>query len=111
MCRTIIGLDIIRSIAIFFVISGHFFLLNTPFREVPFEGLSMFIQATFLSLFLVGVPLFVTLTGYLNINRDCSWKYYKNIKKVLYSYLLFSIITIFFRKCFLHDTISWVEWT
>ena len=45
-----IGLDIIRCIAILFVISCHFFLLNTSLREVPFHGISLFIQATVLSL-------------------------------------------------------------
>ena len=105
-----IGLDIIRCIAILFVISCHFFLLNTSLREVPFHGISLFIQATVLSLCLTAVPLFVILTGYLNINKQCSWKYYKNIKKVLFSYILFSIITILFRKYYLNETLSWVEW-
>ena len=99
-----IGLDVIRSIAIFFVIGGHFFLLHTSLREVPFKGISLFVQGTFLSLFLSGVPLFVVLTGYLNISKSCSWTYYKNIKRVLYSYLLFSILTNLFRKYYLGDT-------
>ena len=34
----IIGLDLVRSIAILFVISGHFFSLNTPFRSTNFRG-------------------------------------------------------------------------
>lgn len=34
----IIGLDLVRSIAILFVISGHFFSLNTPFRSTIFGG-------------------------------------------------------------------------
>lgn len=105
-----IGLDVIRSIAIFFVIGGHFFLLHTSLREVPFKGISLFVQGTFLSLFLSGVPLFVVLTGYLNISKSCSWTYYKNIKRVLYSYLLFSILTILFRKYYLGDTETWIEW-
>lgn len=105
-----IGLDVIRSIAIFFVIGGHFFLLHTSLRDVPFKGTSLFVQGTFLSLFLSGVPLFVVLTGYLNINKSCCWKYYRNIKKVLYSYLFFSILTILFRKYYLGDAESWAEW-
>lgn len=105
-----IGLDVIRSIAVLFVIGGHFFLLNTSLREVPFRGLSLFVQGTFLSLFLAGVPLFIILTGYLNINKSSSWKYYKNIKKVLYAYLLYSILTILFRKYYAGSTESWAEW-
>ena len=41
----ILGLDIIRSLAILFVIAGHFFVLHTPFRSTNFEGLSLFLQA------------------------------------------------------------------
>ena len=104
------GLDLIRSIAIFFVIGGHFFLMNTSLREVPFQGTSLFIQATVLSLFFSGVPLFVMLTGYLNINKSCSWKYYKNIGRVLYPYIVISLITILFRKYYLHETLLWSEW-
>ena len=37
------GLDLIRSLAIFSVIAGHFFM-NTGFQNVEFVGVSMFIQ-------------------------------------------------------------------
>lgn len=104
------GLDIIRSTAIFLVIGGHFFLLNTPLREAAFDNISVFMQATVLSLCLVGVPLFVMLTGYLNINKRYSRTYYKNIGKVLFSYIFFSVITLLFRKYYQHEILSWTEW-
>lgn len=65
----ILGLDIIRSLAILFVIAGHFFVLHTPFRSTNFEGLSLFLQAGIIPLFQTGVPLFIMLTGYLNTNK------------------------------------------
>ena len=40
-----VGLDLIRVCAIFFVIAGRFFSLNTSFRVVPFAGSSMFVQS------------------------------------------------------------------
>lgn len=52
-----------RTLAILFVISGHFISLNTPFRQTIFEGVSMFIQGSALALFATGVPLFIMLTG------------------------------------------------
>ncbi|WP_241147744.1 acyltransferase family protein [Barnesiella sp. An55] len=73
----IVGLDLIRSFAILFVIAGHFFVLNTPFRSTTFGGFSMFIQALFNPLFQTGVPLFLLLTGYLNTNKTVSKQYYK----------------------------------
>ena len=51
----ILGLDIIRSLAILFVIAGHFFVLHTPFRSTNFlaypcsykQGLSLCFKREF----------------------------------------------------------------
>ena len=104
--QRICGLDLIRVCAIFFVIARHFFSLNTAFKFVPFEGVSMYLQGMASELF-TGVPLFYMLTGYLNINKTVSKKYYKGMIRVLVSYLIFSLITIVFRKCYLHEDASW----
>lgn len=109
--QRICGLDLIRVCAIFFVIAGHFFSLNTSFRNVPFTGISMFIQSMMNSIFSVGVPLFIILTGYLNINKTPTKKYYKNMIRVLVAYVIFSIATIAFRKFYLGENLSLVQWT
>ena len=106
----IIGLDFIRSAAILFVIAGHFFTLHTAFRTTVFEGLSMFVQATVCPLLMTGVPLFIMLTGYLNANKTISKQYYKGCIRVLFAYVLFSIVTILFRKYYLHENLSWLQW-
>ena len=109
-CQTrIIGLDLIRSFAILFVISGHFWL-NTPFKNTIFEGTALFIQSIFRMFFGIGVPLFLLLTGYLNTNKTVSKRYYKGCIRVLVAYLFFSIITILFRKYYLHEDLSWLKW-
>ena len=105
----IVGLDIIRSFAILFVISSHFFSIYTPFKTTIFEGVSMFIQATAVPL-LSGIALFMILTGYLNANKTLSKGYYKGCIKVLFSYILFSIVTIIFRKYYLHESLSLGQW-
>ena len=48
----ILGLDIIRSLAILFVIAGHFFVFTYPLPSLPtnFEGLSLFLSKQGLSL-------------------------------------------------------------
>ena len=71
-----VGLDIVRVCAILFVIAGHFMVLNTRFYQSDFKGASMIAQGTFLQLFLIGVPLFIILTGYLNSSKSVSCKYY-----------------------------------
>lgn len=106
------GLDIIRCLAIFSVIAGHFFVLNTPFRETIFDASGMFGQGLVYLLFnATGVPLFIMMTGYLNAHKvECNRKYYKGMGRVLISYLLFSVITILFRKYYLYEDLTWIQW-
>lgn len=103
------GLDIIRCIAILFVIASHFFL-NTPGLSVPFEGPSLFIQGMIQTLTFVNVPLFLLLTGYLNLNKKISRKYYRGIIAVLLSYLFISIVTILFKIYFLGEHRTILQW-
>lgn len=112
MQQRFIGLDVIRTLAIFSVIAGHFFVLNTPFRQTVFDGNTMFLQGFSYLLFnALGVPLFIMMTGYLNINKvKCDRRYYKGMFRVIIAYLLFSIITILFRKYCLYESFSWFDW-
>lgn len=107
----ICGLDLIRVVAIFFVIAGHFFVLHTSLMSVPFNDLCLFVQATLKDIFGVGVPLFIMLTGYLNSNKTPTRKYYKGMSRVLVAYLVFSIITILFRKYYIGEDLTWLQWT
>lgn len=104
------GLDIIRVCAIFFVIGVHFLSLNTPFKETPMTGISMFIQGMFYFLFQACIPLFLLLTGYLNANKRPERSYYRSMVRVLVSYVLFSVVTILFRKYYLGEDFTWVQW-
>ena len=85
-----IGIDIVRTIAIFSVIAGHFWVLNTPYCKVDFDGsFSMFVQGMGYFFFAIGVPLFLLMTGYLNYKKvTFNKKYLKGILKVIYSFLL-----------------------
>lgn len=107
----ICGLDLIHVVAIFFVIAGHFFVLHTSLMSVPFNDLCLFVQATLKDIFCVGVPLFIMLTGYLNSNKPPTRKYYKGMLRVLVAYLVFSIITILFRKYYIGEDLTWLQWT
>ena len=108
--QRICGLDLIRVIAIFFVIAGHFFSLNTPYAKSLVNGSSMVIQGMLLTIFGCAVPLFMMLTGYLNIHKKPTKKYYKGMIRVLVAYLFFSIVTIAFRICYLGEELSIVQW-
>lgn len=103
------GIDLLKCIAIFTIPAQHFFSLHTHFRETPFDTTSMFIQSIGFEFFLIGVPLFIAITGYLSKQTEPTWAYYKKGLKVLVPYILISVIYIFFRKLHQHEKISFLQ--
>lgn len=92
--QRLIGPDILRAFAIIAVVCGHFFSVNTPYNDAPFSGLSMFTQGYLKSIFCnTGVPLFLMLTGYFNLNKQLCKKYFYGIKRALIPYVVISLIT------------------
>lgn len=55
--QRVCGLDLIRCCAIFFVIAGHFFSLNTDYNNVLFQGVSLFLQGILAPIFFCGCSL------------------------------------------------------
>ncbi len=94
--------DIIRCLAFFFVVSVHFFLKNGFYQE-PVQGKRMFILTLMRSLFIICVPLFLTLSGYLLRKKEPSKKYYTRITKILMTYGLSSLACIAYAMVFLHE--------
>ena len=43
----------------------------------------------------IGVPLFLMLSGFLNVYKELSIGHFKSIKRILFSYLMISVITWF----------------
>ena len=116
------SLDIIRIVAVFTVLSVHFFLHNGFYSEPvsgkgPIEGLfaffssgnvadlhgpQMFIMVEMRVLFGVCVPLFMILTGYLMSKKELSKGYYKGIRKTLIIFVLATIACMIFKS--IHET-------
>ena len=112
------SLDIIRIVAVFTVLSVHFFLHNGFYSESvsgmgPIEGLisffstgnysdlhgpQMFIMVQMRVLFGVCVPLFMILTGYLMSRKTLSKSYYKGIRKTLIIFVLATIFCMLFKS-------------
>lgn len=88
--------DIIRIVAVFTVISVHFFLY-TGFYSETVAGNKMFIMCLMRTLFGVCVPLFIILTGYLMSQKTLSKKYYWGIRKTLLIYLLASFACMIYK--------------
>ncbi|MEG2784383.1 MAG: acyltransferase family protein [Lachnospiraceae bacterium] len=96
-----INLDIIRCIAIFSVISVHFFL-KIDFYNTPIVGKRMYLMSIMRTFFMICVPLFLLLTGYLMNKKTMSKRYYWGIHRILVIYVLASIccilLTVFYLK-------------
>lgn len=99
-CSYFWGLDLIRVLAMFFVILVH----STTFYGFTNTNINSF------ALFIVGmgrylsftcVPLFMVLTGFLNYSKKPSKKYYLKIIKVLIEFVLCGVVVAIINKlCF-----------
>ena len=69
-----IGADIIRCLAFMSVVCVHFFV-RTGYYDHTFVGEKMFLMTFVRSFFIICVPLYMTLSGYLSRNSlmafDC----------------------------------------
>lgn len=96
------ALDLLRIIALFCVISVHYFL-NNGFYDQAVVGKRMFIMTIMRSAFMICVPLFLVLTGYLMCNKGLSAKFYLGIIKTLGVYIISSIFCTLFKWFVLHQ--------
>lgn len=94
-----LNIDLVKCVAVFSVISVHFFANAGLYRNV-IVGNNMYIAVVFRSLFMVCVPLFIITTGYLMRKKELSKKYYFGIKRVLIEYLLFVILYLVYNKIY-----------
>lgn len=89
------GLDILRCIALLFVISVHFFL-NSSFYQTPVAGWQMGLMVYMRTLFMTCVPLFMMLSGYLLSGKRISADYYRRIVKIYITYLIAGALCILY---------------
>lgn len=100
-----IAADLIRCLAFFLVVSVHFFLHN-GFYSYPVVGKRMLIMNIMRALFIICVPLFLTLSGYLLRKKELSIKYFTRITDIALTYVLSSIACIIFSVVCLHSELS-----
>ena len=90
------GLDIIRTIAVLCVIGVHFFLF-TGFYSEPVEGCTMLIMVTLRNSFMICVPLFLMLTGYLSTEKKAGIQYYAKLLHLLSVYVIASFFCALYK--------------
>lgn len=84
------SIDLIKSCAVFFVISVHF-LLNSGFYDEPIQTNLMFFWMYTRQLTITAVPLFLLSTGFLMHDKQLSVVYLKKLFIVLFLYVSISI--------------------
>ena len=103
------ALDITRIVALFSVISVHFFL-NNGFYSEPMFGKRMLVMTVMRSAFMICVPLFIMLTGYLMNKKTLSRGYYHGIVKTLGIYLLASLACAIYKIVLFGYKPTWMIW-
>ena len=94
------NLDFVRIFAFFSVVSIHYFLYS-DFYVAPVLGIRMFIMTIIRNFFMICVPLFIVLTGYLMAYKKLNRAYFLGIKKTLIIYILASVLCLVFKKYYL----------
>lgn len=87
------GLDVVRTIAVIFVPTIHFFGLS-GYYNTQFSGKTIIFASMLRWLSVCAVPIFMLLTGYFKINKSISKNHYMSIFPVLYTHIFISAIRI-----------------
>lgn len=87
------GIDLVRVFASLSVVAVHFFL-NCNYYQTPLVGGKMFIMTVGRWLFMVCVPLFMMLTGYLKCHKTFCRAHFMSLIPIAFSYVLIAIIKV-----------------
>ena len=102
------GLDIIRCVALFCVIAIHFFLY-TDFYQQTVSGPLMLIMVIMRNSFLICVPLFLMLTGYLIHSKEISLRYYSKLTRIIFVYVAASIFCGLYSRYVIRTGLSYAS--
>lgn len=90
------ALDVIRIFALFCVISVHFFL-NTEYYYVLLIGGRLYLATLMRTFFMICVPLFLILSGYLMRRKTATKKYYTKLIRIIGEYVLACLFCMAFN--------------
>ena len=98
-----VGIDIVKIVACFLVVSVHFFLYSGFYSTPITQEFGQF-QIYLRWIAYCCVPLFMITTGYLMKNKTLSKSYYLGALRVLILYLVISVICVLFNRSFNNRT-------
>lgn len=84
-----VSLDLIRCVALFLVVSVHFFM-HSGFYSCIMVGSRLYLFTLIRTVSMTCVPLFLMLSGYLLKNKTPCRKYYSKLIRTIWLYLLAS---------------------
>lgn len=101
------AMDVVRCFALLCVVSVHFFL-NSGFYDEVVSGLPMFIMVLLRNFFMICVPLFMILSGFLLNTKKPTKAYFFKIAQTLGIYLLASLACAAYRFFFDRENFSFM---
>ena len=101
-----LSLDVIRCVALFCVISVHYFGNSGFFYTQQVDGFPMFLLISLRNIFIICVPLFLLLSGYLMTNKQPSPAYYLKLIYTLFIYAAASLCCFLYGCFFLNEPFS-----
>ena len=104
-----IKLDIIRIFAFFSVVAVHFFLNTGFYYTIITASKRNFVMVTVKEFFMVCVPLFIILTGYLSTNKKPTVDYYKKLVSKLVLYYIINITFLLFEIYYKHNSFELMD--
>lgn len=105
MAKRNINLDIIRSVALLYILCVHFFM-QAGYYSTVIAGPALYLGTVLRNTFSACVPLFIILSGYLMNKKTISKKYYMGLSKVLILYGLSCIPIWIFRGAYLGESFT-----
>lgn len=102
------ALDAVRCIALFSVVSVHFFM-HCGYYQTPVEGIRMYLMTLMRTVSMVCVPLFLMLSGWLLRNKRPEKAYYATLIRTLGIYVLASIVSALYRVYVVSPGITFAE--
>lgn len=88
-----LGIDIIKTIAVILIPILHYFL-KYGFYNIYYDHHSIIFQLMIRWVSFSCIGLFILSTGYLQCERKLTKKYYQKLKKIIFTFFIFCIITI-----------------
>lgn len=95
------GLDVVRCVALLFIIGVHFFYYNGYYWKAQ-VGVSMFVADMVRWLTFSCVSIFIMLTGYLKAEKKYDREHYKGLVAVIVTWIVTSIICLIFKEAYLN---------